>query len=260
MMFLVETHCHLDFPQFSEDLDDVVRRAYDCGVRYMITIGTSVESSQRAVELAHKYDGVFAAIGVHPHDADKVDDAALNTLEELGRDERVVAVGEVGLDFYRNLSSRDVQEGVFKEFLELAEKLDKPVILHSRDATKEVLRIVEGSLPPRRGVFHCWASSPKNARRAIELGFKISFAGNITFKNAENLRKKAAIIGLQNLMLETDAPFLAPEPHRGKRCEPSYVALVAKKLSEIFGVPFDEVARVTTENAVKVFGLPEESL
>ena len=257
-MWVVETHCHLDFPQFEGDLDGVLRRAREAGVFYMITIGTSVESSRKAVELAHRYECVYAAIGVHPHDADKVDDDALAELEELGQDAKVVAVGEVGLDFYRNLSPRQTQERVFREFIKLAKRLNKPLILHTRDATKEVLKILEAEgAPQRRGVFHCWASSVKNAKRAVELGFQISFAGNITFKNAEQLRQKAAGIGLEHLMLETDAPFLAPEPYRGKRCEPAYVVLVARKLAEIFAVPYDEVARVTTRNAVKLFGLPE---
>ena len=257
-MWVVETHCHLDFPQFEGDLDGVLRRAREAGVFYMITIGTSVESSRKAVELAHRYECVYAAIGVHPHDADKVDDNTLAELEELGQDAKVVAVGEVGLDFYRNLSPRQTQERVFREFIKLAKRLNKPLILHTRDATKEVLKILEAEgAPQRRGVFHCWASSVKNAKRAVELGFQISFAGNITFKNAEQLRQKAAGIGLEHLMLETDAPFLAPEPHRGKRCEPAYVVFVGRKLAEIFGVSYDEVARVTTRNAVRLFGLPE---
>ncbi|RKY15322.1 MAG: hydrolase TatD [Planctomycetota bacterium] len=257
-MWVVETHCHLDFPQFEGDLEAVLKHAREAGVLYMVTIGTSLESSRRAVELAYRYENVYATVGVHPHDAEKVNEATLTELEELGRNEKVVAVGEVGLDFYRNLSPRQIQERVFREFINLAKRLNKPLVLHTRDATKEVLKILEEEgAPQKRGVFHCWASSVKNAKRAVELGFHISFAGNITFKNAEQLRRKAAGIGLQHLMVETDAPFLAPEPHRGKRCEPAYVVLVARKLAEIFAVPYDEVARVTTRNAVKLFRLPE---
>ena len=258
-MILVDTHAHLDFPQFDDDREEVLERARRAGVRWVVNVGASLQASRVAVELARTHDGVFAAVGVHPHDAKDVDERTLQEVEELAREDVVVAVGEVGLDFYRNLSPRGAQEYAFKAFLEIAERVGKPVIIHARDATSEVLRLLEeeGPIPSRRGVFHCWSSSVANAARATGMGFLVSVTGNVTYPNAGKLRRKVAAIGLSSLMVETDAPFLAPQVHRGKRCEPAHVLLVAEELAGIFGAPLEEVARVTTSNATRLFGLPE---
>lgn len=256
-MEFVETHAHLDFADFDSDREDVIRRAEDAGVRFIVNVSASLDASYRAVELAYKYDSVYAAVGVHPHDADSVNEKTLSEIEELARDERVVAIGEVGLDFYRSRSPRDVQSRVFVDFLTMAERVGKPVIVHSRDATAEAINAVSGRRPSAGGVFHCYSSSVKNAERIFELGFLVSVAGNITFPNADKLRLKISELPLKRLMLETDSPFLAPQKHRGRRCEPAYIPLIAEEVSHLFGVPVKEVAEVTTKNAFAVFRFGE---
>jgi len=254
-MEFVETHAHLDFPDFDSDREEVIKRAVDAGVCYIINVSASLDASYKAVELAHDYESVYAAVAVHPHDASVVDDRTLSEIEELARDERVVAIGEVGLDFYRNRSPKDVQRRVFTDFLLMAERVSKPVIVHSRDATAEAIKMV-GEHKRLSGVFHCYSSSVKNAERIFELGFLVSVAGNITFPNAEKLRSKISQLPLEKLMLETDSPFLAPQKFRGKRCEPAYIPLIAEDIAKLFGVSVAEVADATTRNALKLFRIP----
>lgn len=250
----VDTHAHLDFPQFDGDVAGAVQRALESGVEKIINIGTSVESSRRAIEIARSYEPCYATIGVHPHDAKDVDDEVLSELEELGRDGKVVALGEIGLDFYRNLSPRDVQEKVFEQLLDLAESLKLPVVIHARDATSECLRILS-KRPGLQGVMHCFTSSVSNAAKAFEMGFLVSCCGQITFPNAEKLRAKFSQIPPDKFMLETDAPFLAPQKYRGKRNEPAYIPLIAQAYAQVFGIPVEELEEITTRNANKVFGI-----
>ncbi len=249
-----DTHAHLDFPQFKEDIAEVVKRAVDCGVSRIVNIGTTLESSREVIAIAERFDCCFAAVGIHPHDAKDVDEAVCRELEKLGRHEKVVAVGEIGLDFYRNLSPKDKQAEVFERLLDVAQTLELPVVIHARDATSQCLDILE-KRKGLRGVMHCFSSSPANAARAIDMGLLVSCCGQITYPNADKLREKFAAISPEKFMLETDAPFLAPQQHRGRRNEPSYIPLIAEAYAGVFGIPVEELERITTRNAQEVFGI-----
>ncbi len=261
MPSLVDTHAHLDFNKFDGDREAVLRRAREAGVTTILTVGVDLPSSRRAVELAARYEGVYAAVGVHPHDAKSLDGAALAALRDLARRPQVVAVGEIGLDFYRDLSPRDVQRRAFRAQLAWAAKLGKPVIIHDREAHDEVLSILtdwaaglRGSpLTGRAGVLHTFSGDREMAERAIELGFYLSISGPVTYKNARRLSEIVAALPLDRLLVETDCPFLAPHPHRGKRNEPAYVRLVAERVAELQNVTLDELAEATTANAYRLF-------
>jgi TatD DNase family protein len=257
-MLFVETHSHLDFDEFDADREEVIKRALDAGVRILINVGASLDSSKRAVELAHKYPCIFAAVSVHPHDSHTVDDKVLAEIDELASDLRVVAIGETGLDFYRNLSPQEVQKRVFLDFIAIAKKHNKPLIVHSRDSTSEAISVIAETKPTAGGVFHCYSSSVENAKRIFQLGFLVSVAGNITFSNAEKLRSKIAQLPIENLMLETDSPYLAPQQYRGKRCEPAYIPLVASEVARLHALSIETVAEITTKNAKRVFRISED--
>jgi TatD DNase family protein len=268
---LIDTHAHLDFAKFDTDRPAVLERAKAEGVVAILNAGTDVDTSRRAVELAAQNKMVYAAVGMHPHDAKKLDGAALAELRELACRAEVVAVGEIGLDFYRNLSPRDVQRRAFRAQLAWAAKLGKPVIIHDRDAHEEVMVILNdwakglrdsplsGNGDPaaaRLGVLHTFSGDLGMAQQAIALGFYISISGPVTYKKASRLRTIVQALPLDRLLVETDCPFLAPHPHRGKRNEPAYVRLVAERIAEIKGISLDEVAEATTANARSLFGFP----
>ncbi len=265
MMFLTDTHTHLDFPQFKSDRERVIERATTAGVRVIVDIGTDLASSQAAVALAEAYPQIYAAVGVHPHDAKTLTREMLEELTALAGHPRVVAIGEIGLDFYRDLSPRDKQRQAFQQQLALASEAGKPVVIHDRDAHAEVMatlrRWVEGSHKPSAisykpvGVLHCFSGDLAMAQEAIELGFYISIAGPVTFKNARCLRELVRQLPLEKLLVETDCPYLAPHPHRGKRNEPAYVKLVAQEVARIKGLSLEEVARITSGNAQALFAL-----
>lgn len=256
-MELVDTHAHLDFPEFDRDRDDVIRRAHEAGVTTLINVGVDLRSSRASVQLAERFPGLYAAVGIHPHDAKTATQSALTELRTLASHPKVVAIGEIGLDFYRDHSPREVQRTLFRQLLELAKELRLPVVIHARDAWEEVLAIVREVMGKRgQGVFHCFPAGVEGARQVLEMGYYVSFTGVVTFKNA----RAAAVLAevpLDRLLLETDCPFMAPEPHRGKRNEPAYVQLVAQKAAAVLGVPVAQVAQVTTGNARRLFGLPE---
>jgi len=253
-------------PQFDADRAAVVERAQAAGVKAIVNAGADVESSRRAVALAEQYPGVYAAVGVHPHDAKTLDGDALAALRELARQPKVVAVGEIGLDFYRNLSPQDVQQWAFQAQLAWAAKLGKPVIVHDREAHAEVLNALTSwaaglgsSLTGRVGVLHSFSGDLLMAKRVIDLGFYISISGPVTYQNARRLAEIVRALPLDRLLIETDCPYLTPHPHRGKRNEPAYVRLVAEKVAEIKGLGLDEVAAMTTANARRLFELEVES-
>jgi TatD DNase family protein len=260
---LVDTHAHLDFSKFDQDREAVIQRARQAGVGAIITIGVDVPSSHQAVALASEYDEVYATVGTHPHDAKKLDGEALATLRALGRRAKVVGVGEIGLDFYRDLSPRDVQRRAFKAQLAWAARLEKPVIIHDRDAHGEIIDILaewatglRGSpLEGRLGVLHTFSGDLAMAERAIELGFYLSISGPVTYRNAGRLVDVVRALPLDRLLVETDCPFLAPHPHRGERNEPAYVRLVADKIAAVKGRSLEQVARATTANARRLFGI-----
>jgi len=254
---LVDTHCHLNHPDFAGDLPDVLLRAEKAGATRMICVGYDLDSSASAVRLAREARMIHASVGVHPHDAFTFTPETREQLGNLASDrEHVVAIGETGLDYYRDLSPRNVQRKAYRAHIEMARELELPLVIHSRDAQDDVLAILrEQGLPPRGAVMHCLPSDPDFARSAADLGCYLGIAGPITFQNAGRLREIAGKLPIERLLLETDAPYLTPHPHRGQRNEPSYLPLIAGKLAEVLGVSPAELADATTSNAGKLFAL-----
>jgi TatD DNase family protein len=250
----VDSHAHIDGPEFDADRDEIIDRAHAAGITTILNVGTGDPHSgvfERAIEVARKYSSVYTAIGTHPHDARFYDDAAeQKTKDLLKTGERVVAWGEIGLDFHYDNSPRHVQIEVFKRQLRAARECDVPVIIHTREAEAETIEILKTDYDgaSRKGVFHCFSGSKDLALRALDLEFMISFSGIVTFRKAEELRQIAREVPLDRMLVETDCPFLAPVPHRGKRNEPAYVVEVARCLAEVRGVEIEEIARTTTDN------------
>jgi len=262
---IVDTHCHLDFKDFDADRDDVLGRARDAGIVRIINVGSSMEGSRHAVELAKKYDIVYASVGVHPHDATLVTNETFEEIKRLAASDKVVAIGEVGLDYYRNLSPKEKQISAFRRFVGFSEELNLPLIIHSREADDHVIGILKehcglsNSNPKRiRGVIHCFSGSSQFLKECLDLGFYISFTCNLTFKKAENLRELAKTIPTEKILLETDTPFLAPEEMRGKRNEPAYLKYLVEEWSKITGLAKNDIERITTYNANKLFNLELE--
>ena len=256
-----DSHCHIDGPEYDADREEVIARARDAGVTTMLNVGTGDPHSgvfERAVELAEKHSEIYAAIGVHPHDAKLFDDAAQERLLSLVRQSRrVIAWGEIGLDYHYDHSPRDLQREIFKRQLRLAREQNLPVVIHSRDAEDDTIAILRDELTdyPRAGVLHCFGGGLALALAAIELGFFISFAGNLTFKKAEDLRDIARQLPLGRLMIETDCPYLTPVPFRGKRNEPARVVETARCLATLHSKELEEIGKITSENFASLFGI-----
>jgi TatD DNase family protein len=257
----VDSHAHIDGEEFDADRDEVVARARAAGVRAILNVGTGDPHGgnfERAVSVAEAYEGVYAAAGVHPHDARRYDDAAERRLLEVLRGSgRVVALGEIGLDYHYDNSPREAQREVFARQLRLARAEGLPVIIHSREADEETAEILTTELAGSGtlGVLHCFGGGPALAEAALGLGFYVSFAGNVTFKKAEALREVASAVPLERLLVETDCPYLAPVPHRGRRNEPAFVVETARFLADLRGVTHEELGRVTSENFSRLFGI-----
>ena len=259
-----DTHAHLDFPDFREEVDKVVQRASDAGISRIVTIGTELESSRRAIDLAKRFDGVFAAVGWHPNDCLSAPDDVRGELEGLATAAKVVAIGEIGIDHYRLPSTRGEsaaddeafkarQVSLFQQQLEVAAKLGLNVVVHQRASFEACVEVFEPFADRVRGVFHCFVNDPAAARRVIDLGSLVSFTGVCTFKNAVEVRESLASVPLDKLMLETDAPFLAPVPYRGKRCEPAYVREISQVAAETRGIGLEELAEATGATARDFF-------
>jgi TatD DNase family protein len=281
---LIETHAHLDFPDFANDLDDVLSRAAQAGVTRIVTIGTSLDSSRRAIEFAEKYPAIYATIGVHPTHAEEAEEDVMTPLRELAKHPRVVAIGETGLDYHR-LPSEEVakekqvqvmsalrtetdeeieaqirdgaykskQASLFQQQLDLAVELGLNVVIHQREAWEDTLKIMQPYLGKLRGVFHCFGGTLDQANEVLDLDHLVSFTGIVTFKNGAAVREVAAQIPLWKFMVETDCPYLAPVPFRGKRCEPAHTRIVAEAIATARQVPLEEIAEATTETAEKFF-------
>ncbi len=285
---LIDSHCHIDGPQFDEDRDEVVERARDAGVAAMLNVGTGDPHSddfRRAVAVAERYENVWASVGVHPHDAKLYDDKAEAHLIELAKNsDKVIAWGEIGLDYYYDHSPRDVQRDVFRRQIVVAKELGLPIIIHSRAADDETVEILEAEFGRRAdtpvrvpgsssedssrrsdthsdksvrapGIMHCFGGTPEMAKAVLEIGFLVSFAGNVTFKKAENLRDAARVVPLDRLLVETDCPYLTPVPHRGKRNEPAMVVHTAQFLAELYDIEVERLAEQTTRNFLDFLGL-----
>ena len=254
---LFDTHAHLHFPEFAGDLEAVLERARAAGVRRMVTIGTDVESTRAAVALAAREPDVWAAVGIHPHAAGDADEAQLAEIERLAAAPRVVAIGETGLDFFRLLSPRDAQERLFRAQLALARRLHKPVLVHCRDAHEETLAILaEAPVGEAGGIMHCFSGDTAIARRCLDLGLLISLAGPVTYPKARALPEVAKAVPADRLVVETDCPFLPPQPYRGKRNEPAYLAVTAARVAELRGEPLEGLASRMSENARTLLRLP----
>ncbi|MBP2679018.1 MAG: magnesium-dependent deoxyribonuclease, TatD family, and radical domain iron-sulfur, partial [Deltaproteobacteria bacterium] len=254
-----DTHAHLDLSPLREAEEAVVRRAQDAGVARIATVGIDPESGERAIAIAHRHAGVYAVVGLHPHDAGRLSDALLARLEALSLCDKVVAIGETGLDFHRDRAPRDAQRAAFREQIRLARRRALPVVIHDRDAHDEVLSILsEEKAEEVGGIIHCFSGDLAMARRAIAMNFLVSIPGAITYKGSEKQVEAVRALPLDRLLIETDCPFLAPVPHRGKPNEPSYVPLVAAKVAQILGVTLEDVARTTTMNALRAFRIPAE--
>jgi TatD DNase family protein len=281
---LIETHAHLDFPDFANDIDDVLRRAAEAGVTRIITIGTSIESSRHAIALAEKYPAVYAAIGVHPSDVEEAEEDVFTPLRELAKNPRVVAIGETGLDYHRLPSEavakekqvqvmtalrtetdeeieaqirdgayKSKQASLFQQQLDLAVELGLNAVIHQRDAWEDTLKIMQPYTGKLRGVFHCFGGSLDQANEVLDLDHLVSFTGIVTFKNGAAVREIATQVPLWKFMVETDCPYLAPVPFRGKRSEPAHTRIVAETIAAARQVPLKEIAEITTETAEKFF-------
>ena len=253
---LIDTHCHLDDPKFNPDRDEVVKRAVAAGVKYIVNIGSDLENSKNAIAIAKKYPNVYATVGLHPHEARFCDDKAFSEFKKLAKAAKVVAIGEVGLDYYRNLSPKDAQEEVFKKFLGLAKETNLAVVIHARDADSDTLKILK-ACKPKKGVLHCFSAGREMLDEVLGMGFYISYTCAVTFKNSDNLMQLVKATPIERMMLETDAPYMAPQQHRGKRCEPAYVAILAEEVSRIKGLSPQDVGRITSLNAAGFFGIQE---
>ncbi len=252
---LIDSHSHIYYEDYSEEFEDMLARAAEAGVKAMLVVGTDIESSRRSVELADKYPQLYAAVGIHPHDADGVTENDFMAVKELALSSpKVVAIGEIGLDFYRDRSPRSEQVRVFRSFLRIASELDLPVVIHDRDAHDEIIEclVQDGA---GRGVLHCFSGDAEMAERAVSMGYYISVSGTVTYPSNGALREVVRSTGTDRLLVETDCPYLSPEPFRGRRNEPARALLVAARIAEIKGLDLDDVCRITTKNCHDLFGI-----
>ncbi|HEB73039.1 MAG TPA: YchF/TatD family DNA exonuclease [Nitrospirae bacterium] len=249
-----DSHCHLNDPAFDEDLEEVISRIKEEGMDYLLNVGYDLQTSRKAVELAERYDTMYASVGVHPHNASQLNDNALAELGKLADHPRVVAIGETGLDYYRDRSPREDQVMALRAHMELAKKLKKPLIIHCRDAMEDCLKILEDEdLKKTGGVMHCFAGAPDDARRCLKLGMYISFAGNVTYPKAGALRESLKAVPGHRLLLETDSPYLAPQKKRGRRNSPAFLKYVVDKAAEVRGVTREDIERITVTNFKTLF-------
>jgi TatD DNase family protein len=258
-MILVDSHAHLDMPQFDSDIDDVVERAEKEGVPYIITVASDIESNAKGLKISKRFKNVYATVGIHPHDVKETDKGIYDELQTLAKDKKVVAWGEIGLDYYRNYSPKDIQKKEFKTQIGLAKETGLPVIIHNRDAETDILSILKKESPLKKGgVIHCFSGDKKLLKEFLRLGFYISIAGPVTYKNSHNLQDVVREIPTERLLIETDCPFLAPEPVRGKRNEPAFVRYTAQRIAEIKGLSLEDIERIVCSNSYDLFGIAKK--
>ncbi len=250
---LVDTHAHLQWASFDRDREKVIDRAGKVNVKHIVNIGFDLDGSRKAIELAEKHRGLYATVGIHPHNASQLNEAVLDRLARFSEDSKVVAIGEIGLDYYRNLSPRDAQKKAFEAQLFLAEKLGLPVAIHDREAHADILKMLSKFKGKTKGVMHCFSGSKEMAEQCVKFGFYISFAGPVTFPNSRKLQQIVKEIDLDKILLETDSPWLAPQNVRGKRNEPAYLPFIAEKIADLKGISIDVLAEATTRNAKEIF-------
>lgn len=258
---LFDTHCHLSTRYLKEPVADVIARAKDAGVQYLTLIGCgpTIEETRESVEIAENFDGVYATVGLHPHESSHMTPQMIEELRALASHPKVVAIGEMGLDYHYDHSPREVQRDAFRAQLKLADEVNKPIVIHNRNSDEDCLSILNEHFQDRtaKGVIHCFTSSPELATRAIELGFHLGFTGVVSFKNAESVRDVLRFTPRDRIVIETDSPFLAPVPFRGKTNEPAYVKHIAQSIAETLDMSLEEVAELTTQNAKHLYGVAE---
>jgi TatD DNase family protein len=256
-MKLIDTHCHLTFDDLGRDIDAVIARSREAGVTGWITVGTDPQHNRKAIELAERFENMYAAIAIHPHDAKAVTADILKELRALAHNKKVVAIGETGLDYHYNFSSHEEQKSVFAEHLKIAAELNLPVIVHCREAFDETMEILEQFGGDRKVVFHCFSGSGEQAKIVLDKGFYISFTGVVTFKNAEAIREAARIVSIDRMMVETDCPYMSPEPMRKQKInEPALMVHTARRLAELKGMDLADFAEAVTATSRAFFGLP----
>ena len=252
---LVDTHAHLQWASFNKDREKVIDHAREAGVERIVDIGFDINGSREAVKLAKKHAGIYATVGIHPHNASRLNGFALDELKRLAENPKVVAIGEIGLDYYRNLSPREAQKKAFETQLSLAKELELPVVIHNREAHVDTLRTLSKFKGRIKVIMHCFSGSREMAEEYVKSGFYVSFAGPISFPNSHELHKVAERVDLSKILLETDSPWLAPQNMRGRRNEPAFLPFIAEKMAELKGISIDELAEATTENANEAFQL-----
>ncbi|WP_367359243.1 TatD family hydrolase [Syntrophus buswellii] len=256
---MIDSHAHLEMKDFDDDRKDVIARAKEAGVAAIVTIGTDLDDACKAVEIASQYECVYAAVGIHPHEVKRIDPKTYDRMLDLAARPKVVAYGEIGLDFFKNRSPREVQIRRFGEQLELAEDLNLPVVIHDREAHRETMELLSAWKGSGRGVIHCFSGDYAMARKCLDLGFYISIPGTVTFPKSDTLRDVVRRVPAESLLVETDAPFLTPEPHRGKRNESAFVKYTAMRVAELKNMPFEALAQMTAQNACRIFKIDLES-
>ncbi|MDO6851373.1 TatD family hydrolase [Priestia megaterium] len=253
---LFDTHVHLNAEQYEDDLQEVINRALEKGVQNMVVVGFDEPTIKKAIQIAETYDFIYASVGWHPVDAVDMTDEHLAWIEELAQHPKVVALGEMGLDYHWDKSPKEVQKDVFRRQIRLARKVNLPIIIHNRDATEDVVTILkEEHVEEVGGIMHCFTGSIEVAKQCMDMNMYISFGGPVTFKNAKKPKEVATELPLDRLLIETDCPYLTPHPFRGKRNEPGYVSYVAEQVAELKGITYEELADITTANAKKLFGI-----
>jgi TatD DNase family protein len=253
---LIDSHAHLQWRSFGQDREKVINLAKEADVKYIVNIGYDLEGSKKAIELAEKYEGLYATVGIHPHNASELNEDILDSLRQLSESPKVVAIGEIGLDYYRNLSPKAVQQKAFEAQLILAQELKLPVVIHDREAHVDVLSTLSKFEGKLKGVMHCFSGSLEMAEQYVKMNYYISFAGPVTFPNAYELHESAKLIDLNNILLETDCPWLAPQKMRGKRNEPAFLLFTAEKIANLRGISLAELAEATTKNAKRIYQIP----
>lgn len=253
----IDSHAHLDDERFNEDRSELINSLKENKIDMVLNIGAELESSRASVQLANEYSQIYAVVGVHPHDAKDIPEDYLDQLRDLSREEKVLAIGEIGLDYYYDNSPREIQRKVFLEQIKLAQELSLPVVIHTRDADQETFEIIKDAVQNGglKGVMHCYSGSAELAKEYLKLGFFISLGGPVTFKKARVPKEVAKIVPLDRLLIETDCPYLTPEPYRGKRNEPKYVAYTAEAIAEIKGISIEELAQATSRNVKELFDI-----
>ena len=252
---LIDSHAHLNDKRFDLDREYLIENLKNNGIELVVNVGADMESSRASVDLAQKYEAIYAAVGIHPHSATEMNEETLKEIEELSKGEKVVAIGEIGLDYYYDNSPRDIQRECFRAQIRLAKRLDMPIVVHTRDADADTLEILKEEKEGLRGVIHCFSSNRAQMKEYLDLGFFIAFGGPVTFKKTDELKEAAKIVPLEKLLVETDAPYLAPIPYRGKRNEPIFVRETAALIAHLKGIMLDDLALQTVKNTKEIFGI-----